>query len=186
MPSSIWRVTMALLKPVFSQNSAIEYVARVNGSIRSSRGRRGLGSINRQALMFVTAIFFAVVVLDADFHAMPWLDFVGISPVVPIPVRIIVVSISPIAVTSAIHVAIAACLSVAMHSTVGAHFTVIAAHTVAVATAHHPFMPHGSIIVFRSITVGLLIPLLLRILIRLCGNGLWGSRGLWFTLVLSE
>ena len=114
---------------------------------------------------------------------MPWLDFVGITPVVPIPVRIIVVSISPIAITSAIHVAIAACLSVAMH---GTHFTAIPAHTVAVATAHHPFMPHGSIIVFRLMTVGLLIPLLLRILIRLCGNGLWGSRGLWFALALSE
>jgi len=138
-------------------------------------------------LLSVTAIFVAVVVFDADFNAMPGVDFIGITPVVPIPVRIIVVSISPIAVTSAIHVAIAASLSVAMHSPVGAHSTVIAAHTVAVVTAHHSIMPHGSIIVFRSITVGSLIPLLLRILIRFCGNGLWGSRRrLWFALVLSE
>ena len=138
-------------------------------------------------LLSVTAIFLAIVVFDADFDAMPGVDFIGIAPVVPIPFRIIVVSTSPIAVTSAIHVAIAACLPIAMHSPVRTRFTVIAAHTVAVATAHHPIMPDGSIIVFRSITVGSLIPRLLRILIGLSGNGLCGScRRLWFALVLSE
>jgi hypothetical protein len=47
VPSFIRRRTDALLMPVLSQNSAIESVALVNGTMRFSRGRRGLGSIWR-------------------------------------------------------------------------------------------------------------------------------------------
>src|SRR5512140_202972 len=105
---------------------------------------------------------------------MPGVDFSGIPPVVSIPLRITVFSISPITATTAIRVTIAAGLSVATHSPVGAHLMVIATHfatqMVAVTTAHHPIMPHGSIIVFRPITIGSLILLVLRILIGLCGN----------------
>jgi hypothetical protein len=46
-PPSIERRTAALLRPVIAQNSAIEYVARVAGTMRFSRGRRGLGSIRQ-------------------------------------------------------------------------------------------------------------------------------------------
>ncbi|HEY5073266.1 MAG TPA: hypothetical protein VII34_01135, partial [Pyrinomonadaceae bacterium] len=70
---------------------------------------------------------------------------------------IVVVSISPLAVTSAIHVAIAARLWVAMHSPVGTHFTVIAAHTVAVAAAHHPVATHLTVVGPRLVAAGSLI-----------------------------
>ena len=44
MPSSIWRITVALLSPVTAQNLATENVTGDNGAL-GSRGRRGLGSI---------------------------------------------------------------------------------------------------------------------------------------------
>jgi hypothetical protein len=46
-PSSIALSTSALLRPLVAQNSSIEYVTRVKGRMRFSRGRRGLGSIWR-------------------------------------------------------------------------------------------------------------------------------------------
>jgi hypothetical protein len=41
------RKTAARLSPLMLQNSVIEYVTRVKGTMRFSRGRRGLGSIWR-------------------------------------------------------------------------------------------------------------------------------------------
>jgi hypothetical protein len=45
-PLSISRKMAVLFGPVISQNSAIVYVTRVSSTMRFSRGRRGLGSID--------------------------------------------------------------------------------------------------------------------------------------------
>jgi hypothetical protein len=45
-PLSIEPKTVALFMPVIAQNSAIVYVTRFNATMRPSRGRRGLGSID--------------------------------------------------------------------------------------------------------------------------------------------
>jgi len=45
-PSSTQRKSVVLPIPVISQNSAIVYVTRVSSTMRFSRGRRGLGSID--------------------------------------------------------------------------------------------------------------------------------------------
>src|SRR5450759_3915678 len=122
-------------------------------------------------LFFVAAIFIAVFVLDADFHTMSGSVFIGVTPIVPISVR--TVPVPPLSGSSAIHVAIAAHLTVAMHSPVGTHFAVIAAHTVAVAAAHHP------------VAAGSLILPLLGVLVRLGRNSLWRSNRV-FSLLLGE
>jgi hypothetical protein len=82
-----------------------------------------------------------------------------------------------------------------MHSPVATHFTVIAAHTVAVAATHHPFVTHTvavaathhpvgthavvvavthhpvtthlTVVGLRLVAAGSLIPLLLGVLVRL-------------------
>ena len=64
------------------------------------------------------AIFVAVFVLDADFHATAGAVLIEVTAVVPIPVRMVPVSILPLAVSSAIHVATAAHLTLAKHSVV--------------------------------------------------------------------
>jgi hypothetical protein len=109
------------------------YVLRLNRNTEEQ-------AFSGRFLFLVAAIFVAVFVLDADFHATPGSILIGVTLVVP--VRIVAISISPLAVTSAIHVAIAAWLTVAMHSPVWTHFTIIATHSVVVAATHHPVVTH--------------------------------------------
>ena len=45
------RKSVALPIPVISQNSAIVYVTRVSSTMRFSRGRRGLGSIDARRVV---------------------------------------------------------------------------------------------------------------------------------------
>ena len=71
--------------------------------------------IDALVLFLVTAIFIAVFVLDADFHTVPGSGFIDF---VPISVRLVPVSVPPLSVSSTIHVATAAHLTVAMHSPV--------------------------------------------------------------------
>jgi len=134
-------------------------------------------------LFFVAAIFIAVFVLDADFHTMSGSVFIGVTPIVPISVR--TVPVPPLSGSSAIHVAIAAHLTVAMHSPVGTHFAVIAAHTVAVAAAHHPVAAHLTVVDLRLVAAGSLILPLLGVLVRLGRNSLWRSNRV-FSLLLGE
>jgi hypothetical protein len=50
-PPSMERKSVALPIPVISQNSAIVYVTRVSSTMRFSRGRRGLGSIDARRVV---------------------------------------------------------------------------------------------------------------------------------------
>jgi hypothetical protein len=142
----------------------------------------------QSAAFFVAAIFVAVFVLDAHFHAMAGSVFFVITPVVSVPVRAVpapVVAIASFSVSSAIFVAIPIRLTIAIHSPVRTHFAVVATHTVAIAATHPPIAPHPTIICPRLVAIGSLIPLLLGILVRLGWNCL-GRRDRRFALLLGE
>lgn len=141
--------------------------ATAHGFVNSRPG------IARPALLFlVTAIFIAVFVLDADFYAVPRWGFIDVTPVVPVSVRVVPVSIAVLSVSSTIHVAITTHLAVAMHSPVWPRLAVIAAHAVAVATMHPRVVPHLTVIGLRLVTIDPLIRPLRRFLVglgRSCG-----------------
>jgi hypothetical protein len=122
--------------------------------------------------LFVAAIFVAVFVLDTDLDATEGPIFIVGTPVVSVAVWAIPASITPVTVSSALHVAIATRIKVAMHSSVGTHFAVFAALTVVVAATHPPVATHLTIVARRLVTIGSLIPLLLGILVRLGWNRL--------------
>ena len=113
---------------------------------------------------------------------MPRSDFIEVTPVVPISAPAVPVSILPLSVSSAIHVAIATRFTVAMHSPVA--FAVITAHTIAVVAMHPPVVTHLTVIGPRLVATGSLIPRLLGVLVRLGGNSvLWAcSRSFSFLL----
>jgi hypothetical protein len=137
-------------------------------------------------LFLVTAIFIAVCVLDADFHAVPGSVFIDVTSVVPISVRVVPVSVPPLSVSSTIHVAIAAHLTVAMHSPVWTRLTVIAAHTVAVAAMHPPVVTHLTVVGPRLVAADSLIRRLRRFLVSLGGSSGLRSSCWSFSFLLGE
>jgi hypothetical protein len=124
------------------------------------------------ALLLVAAIFVAVFVFDADFHATAGPIFVVVTPVASVSVRAVpasIISFTAVSVSSAIRVAIPIRIMVAMHSSVWTHFAVFATQTVAVAATHPT---HLTIVTPRLVAIGSLISLLLGILVRLGRNRL--------------
>ena len=115
----------------------------------------------------IATIFVAVFVFHADLHATAGPIFI-VTPVVSISVRAApasIVSIAPLSVSSAILVAIPIIIAVATHPPVATHLTVIGP---------------------RLVAIGSLIPLLLRILVRL-GRNCLRLRHRWsFSLLLGE
>jgi hypothetical protein len=98
-------------------------------------------------LLSVTAIFVAIVVFNADFHAAPGSVGIDVTPVVPIPVRTVPVPIA------ALRLAITTHITATMHSPVLTHFVVIMAHTIAIAVTHHPAASHLTVVAPRAVAV---------------------------------
>jgi hypothetical protein len=81
-----------------------------------------------------------------------------------------------------------------MHSPAAAHFTVIAAHTVAVAATHHPFVTHTVTVAATHhpvrthavVAAGSLIPLLLGVLVWLGRSSGLRSCNRSFSFLLGE
>jgi hypothetical protein len=137
-------------------------------------------------LFLVTAIFIAVCVLDADFLAVPGSGFIDVTSVVPISVGVVPVSVPPLSVSSTIHVAIAAHLTIAMHSPVWTRLTIIAAHTVAVAAMHPPVVTHLTVVGPRLVAADPLIRLLRRFLVSLGRSSDLRSSCWSFSFLLGE
>jgi hypothetical protein len=153
---------------------------------RPTHGAKMWPLLSLLLLISVAAIFVAVFVLDAEFHATARATVIVVASAIPIPLHPVPVAIPSFAVPAAVHVTVATCLAVTMHSPVTADLPVIAANTVAFARTHPPVASHFTIVGFRLIAaVSLFLLLLLGALISLGRNCLRGWKRS-FSFLLGE
>jgi hypothetical protein len=136
--------------------------------------------------LLVSAIFIAVLVLDADFQAVPGPVLIRVVPVGPASVRAVPISVPSLPVSFAIDAAIAARLSMMVRSPIAIHVTVIAAHTVVIAAMHSPVAAHPTVVGPRLIAASSLILLLLGVLVSLGRSAGLRNGSRRFSLLLGE